>query len=148
MAICLTITELETKMYKLKRTQYKKGYDKMDKNIAIQLSWQFESCVILLWTLGLIDDVVFPDTLVEPDSITAIISACDSYTEFLNSCSVRGIDEILDLADLTYRYNWYCVECKINNLEPVMNPEIVLERHRAFSWLLTEEKWDKVEINT
>ena len=123
-------------------------FEKMDKDLAIQISWQFESYVILLWTLGLIDEVTFPDTLVEPDSVTAVVSACDSYREFLEKCKIRSVDEVLDLADLTYRYNWYCVESKINDEEPIMNAEVVMERHRALNWLLSNEKWDKVEINT
>ena len=123
-------------------------FEKMDKDLAIQISWQFESYVILLWTLGLIDEVTFPDTLVEPDSVTAVVYACDSYREFLEKCKIRSIDEVLDLADLTYRYNWYCVESKINDEEPIMNAEVVMERHRALNWLLSDEKWDKVEINT
>jgi len=123
-------------------------FDKMDKKLAVQIAWQFEGYVILLWTLGLIDEILFPDELIEPDSVTAIVSACDSYREFVEKCQLRSVHEVLDLADLTYRYNWYCVESKINDEEPVMNPEIVMERHRALNWLLTNEKWDKVEINT
>ncbi len=122
--------------------------DKMDKNLAIQISWQFEGYVVLLWTLGLVDEIPFPDTLVDPDSVTAIVSSCESYREFLEKCNLRTVHEVLDLADLTYRYNWYCVESKISNEEITLNPEIVMERHRALNWLLTDQKWDKVEINT
>ena len=123
-------------------------FDKMDKKLAVQISWQFEGFAILLWTLGLIEEVPFPNTLVEPDLATAIVSSCERYREFLEKCQLRTTDEVLDLADLTYRYNWYCVESKINEEEPIMNPEIVMERHRALNWLLSDEKWDKVEINT
>ncbi len=123
-------------------------FDKMDKNVAIQISWQFEGYLILLWALGLVDEVPFPDTLVDPDSVTAVVSACDTYRELLEKCSLRDVNEVLDLADLTYRYNWYCVESKINDEDTVINPEIVMERHRALLWLLSDVKWDKVEINT
>lgn len=126
----------------------KELFEKDDKNLAVQISWQFEGLSILLWTLGLIDDISFPDTLVDTDSLTAIISSCDSYSEFISKCSLRNIYEILDLADLTYRYNWYCVDARINSEEPIINPEVVMERHRALKWLLTDEKWDKVAINT
>lgn len=123
-------------------------FDKMNKNLAIQISWQFEGYVILLWTLGLIDEIEFPDSLVDPDSVTAIVSACDNYREFIEKCQLRDVHEVLDLADLTYRYNWYCVEAKINGEEPIINPEVVVERHRALNWLLSDKKWDNVEINT
>lgn len=123
-------------------------FDKMDKNLAIQISWQFEGYAVLLWTLGLIDEIEFPDTLVDPDAVTTIVSSCETYSEFIGMCQLRDVNEVLDLADLTYRYNWYCVDSKINGEEPVMNSEVVMERHRALNWLLSEEDWDKVEINT
>ena len=123
-------------------------FDKMDKNVAVQLSWQFEGYLILLWALGLVNEVPFPDTLVDPDSVTAVVSACDTYRELKEKCNLRDVNEVLDLADLTYRYNWYCVEAKINDEDTVINPEIVMERHRALLWLLSDVKWDKVEINT
>ena len=126
----------------------KELFDKGDKNLAIQISWQFEGCAILLWTLGLIEDVEFPDTLVEPDYLTSIVSSCESYKEFIEKCGLRDVNEVLDLADLTYRYNWYCVDAQINEEEPIINPEVVMERHRALKWLLSDEEWDKVEINT
>lgn len=123
-------------------------FDKMDKNLAIQISWQFEGCIILLWTLGLIDTIEFPDKLVDPDSITAIVSACDNYKEFIEKCELRDVNTVLDLADLTYRYTWYCVDSRIKEEEPKINAEIVMERQRALNWLLSDKKWDNVEINT
>ena len=120
----------------------------MDKDLAIQISWQLEGYLILIWTLGLIDEIEFPDVLVDPDSVTSLVSSCDTYKEFLEQCQLRDVEDVLDLADLTYRYNWYCVESRINDDEPIINPEIVMERHRALNWLLSDQKWDKVEIDT
>ncbi len=126
----------------------KELFEKNDKNLAIQISWQFEGCLVLLWTLGIIDEIGYPDTLVDADLITSAVSSCETFKEFIEKCELRDVNEVLDLADLTYRYNWYCVETKINNEDSVINREIVMERHRAFKWLISDEKWDKVEINT
>jgi len=126
----------------------KELFDKMDKELAIQISWQLEGYLILLWTLGLIDEIEFPDVLVDPDSVTSLVSSCSSYKEFLEQCQLRDVEDVLDLADLTYRYNWYCVESRINDDEPIINPEIVMERHRALNWLLSDDEWDNVEIET
>ena len=126
----------------------KELFEKMDKDLAIQISWQLEGYLILIWTLGLIDEIEFPDVLVDPDSVTSLVSSCDTYKEFLEQCQLRDVEDVLDLADLTYRYNWYCVESRINDDEPIINPEIVMERHRALNWLLSDQKWDKVEIDT
>lgn len=123
-------------------------FEKGNRDVAIQISWQFEGCAVLLWTLGLLDYPSYPDTLVNPDEITSIISSCNNYSEFIRKCEFRSVEEILDLADLTYRYNWYCVDAQIEGEEPKINSEIVVERYRALKWLLTDEKWDKVDINT
>lgn len=123
-------------------------FEKGNHDVAVQISWQFEGCAILLWALGLLEHISYPDTLVNPDEITSIISSCNNYSEFVQKCAFRPVEEILDLADLTYRYNWYCVDAQIEGEEPKINSEIVVERYRALKWLLTDEKWDKVDINT
>lgn len=123
-------------------------FEKGNHDIAVQISWQFEGCAVLLWTLGLLNYLNYPDTLVNPDELTGIVSSCNNYSEFVQKCAFRSVEEILDLADLTYRYNWYCVDAQIEGEEPKINPEIVVERYRALKWLLTDEKWDKVDINT
>lgn len=123
-------------------------FDKMDKNLAIQISWQFEGYYILLWALGLVDEIPFPDVLVDPDEITPIVSNCSSYKDFASKCLYRDVNDILDLADLVYRYDWYCVEEESKGLEPIINPEVVIERHRAVNWLISEENWDNVDIST
>ena len=126
----------------------KELFDKMDKNLAIQISWQFEGYYILLWALGLVDEIPFPDVLVDPDEVTPIVSNCSSYKDFASKCLFRDVNDILDLADLVYRYDWYCVEQEAKGLEPIINPEVVIERHRAVNWLITEENWDNVDIST
>ncbi len=123
-------------------------FEKGNRDVAVQISWQFEGCAILLWALGLLEQISYPDTLVNPDEITSIISSSDSYNDFVQKCDFRSVEEILDLADLTYRYNWYCVDAQIEGEEPKINSEVVVERYRALKWLLTDEKWDKVDVNT
>ena len=126
----------------------KELFNKMDKDLAMQISWQFEGNLILMWCLGLIEEIPFPDVLVDPDEITSIVSSCSSYKEFTEKCLFRDVQDVLDLADLIYRYDWYCVDCESKGLEPSINSEVVIERHRAINWLLTNEEWDNVEINT
>lgn len=125
----------------------KELFKKMDKNLAIQISWQFEGLLILLWALGIVEEIPFPDVLVEPDELTSYISTCNNYKDFASKCLFRDVNDILDLADLTYRYDWYCVDCEAKGLEATINPEVVVERHRALNWLISDDSWDKVEIN-
>lgn len=126
----------------------RKLFEKMDQNLAVQISWQFEGYVILLWTLGLIEEIEFPDVVTDSNAVTSIVSSCNNYREFIEKCELRDVYEVLDLADLTYRYNWYCTEAYINKEEPIINREIVIERYRALVWLLSDVKWDKVQLES
>lgn len=128
----------------------KELFEKMDQNLAIQISWQFEGLVILFWALNLIHDLSYPMELVNPKVLSSLLSENNNYIEFLNKCELRPIEEILDQADLTYRYDWYCIDSKINgvNVDEKINSEIVLERHRALNWLIQNDDWDNVNIDT
>lgn len=128
----------------------KKLFETMDKNLAIQISWQFEGLVILYWALGILQDISYPNVLTNPQVLSSILSEAKTYIEFVNRCELRNVHEILDLADLTYRYDWYCVDAKLNNVDlgDKLNPEIVLERHRALNWLIQNANWDDVNIDT
>ncbi len=127
----------------------KKLFDGNDQNLAIQISWQFESLVILFWALHLIEEIPATNELINPKLISSILSEVDNYVKFINKCHLRDIHEILDLADLTYRYDWYCVEASLTEEEhDKLNPEIILERHRALNWLITNENWDEVDTST
>ncbi len=139
--------------YKVKQyltNNEKNLFDKMDQNLAIQISWQFEGLVVLFWALKLIEDIPYPKELINPKVLSSILSESNSYIEFINKCNLRSIDEILDLADLTYRYDWYCVDARINDIDidSKINSEVVLERHRALNWLIQDVDWDNVNIDT
>ncbi|MGG6547373.1 UNVERIFIED_CONTAM: DUF4272 domain-containing protein, partial [Prevotella sp. 15_C9] len=51
---------------------------------------------------------------------------------------VRKREEVLDEADLTFRYDWACVEARVHGEEaPVLlDAGVVMERHYAFNWLV------------
>lgn len=66
---------------------------------------------------------------------------------------MRSVDEILDVADLNYRYDWACVNARIDrkSLSFVLNESIVVERYKALNWLIGAdgaEDWDKIVVNT
>ena len=66
---------------------------------------------------------------------------------------MRPVDEILDAADLNYRYDWACVNARIDrkSLPCGLNESVVVERHKALNWLIGAdgaEDWDKIVVNT
>jgi hypothetical protein len=66
--------------------------------------------------------------------------------------TLRPIEDILDQADLIYRYRWALVDARVNDSEPPagLDPGVALERHRALNWLIgyLGQDWDDVTTDT
>jgi len=117
----------------------------------INLTWQYESCFILMWVLGIIDNLPFPSDACDVEQIIKPIAESNTFEEVLSKCKVRDIEEILDELDIEYRYHWVCVEkrcfdpnAKIGNL----NSEVIYERRRALEWLFCDEDWNDISLDT
>ena len=64
---------------------------------------------------------------------------------------LRDIEEILDEADLIYRYDWACVDARMKQLDAPagLNSSVVVERHGALNWLIQRDgDWDDPDVNT
>lgn len=118
---------------------------------AIQFSWQYECYNVLLWALNFIDDLEYPNKICDVPNITKILNQYESFDDFLTATVVRDKEEILDEADLIYRYGWACVDARINNrtIESI-DSGVVVERHRALNWFINymEQEWDEVTTDT
>lgn len=64
---------------------------------------------------------------------------------------LRDIDEILDEADLIYRYDWACVDARMKQLNAPagLNSSVVVERHGALIGLYSVTViGDDPDVNT
>jgi hypothetical protein len=73
--------------------------------------------------------------------------------EFIRDAKLLSADEILDATDLIYRYDWVCVNSRLNGkLAPAgLDASVVYERHYALNWLtgyLDKADWDDVTTET
>jgi hypothetical protein len=115
-----------------------------------QFSWQYECAFVLRWALKLSDDALgYPDT---PCSVSDIIDTVCT-TEDLTKNGVRSIKEILDEADLIYRYHWAVRQAGLDGKEAPcgLHGGVVMERHRALNWLIRcndEDDWDEITTDT
>lgn len=85
------------------------------------MTWKYEACWALLWALGLIDELKFPsESMTAEDCELAItlISQCENLEAFLSKTNLRLLEEIMDEADLIYRYHWACVNARIKGEAP------------------------------
>ncbi|MDL2283555.1 DUF4272 domain-containing protein [Oxalobacter sp. OttesenSCG-928-P03] len=119
-----------------------------DRTEATQIVWQYEAYWVLIWALNLLDELSFPDSICDTDAAIAALFSSVDIRAFYRKTEMRAISEILDEADLNYRCNWACTQSRLDGEEPAggMNPGVVMERKRAFDWLLrlAENDWDAI----
>lgn len=66
---------------------------------------------------------------------------------------LRDIEDILNEADLIYRYHWACRDARLNGREEpagLIN-SVVMERHAGLNWLigaLDIDDWDNPDTST
>jgi len=71
---------------------------------------------------------------------------------FVAQAALRPAGELLDAADLIYRYHWATREAELRGREPPagLDPGVVMERHYALNWLIgyLGLDWDEVSTDT
>ncbi|MCC9065463.1 DUF4272 domain-containing protein [Flavobacterium piscisymbiosum] len=118
-------------------------------------SWKCEGIWVLMWALNKIETLDFPDEFcdlenIDPDNYP--VGQDKDPNIFIDSIvAIRSKSEILDANDLYYRFNWACVDERINGREiEGINPGIVYERQYALNWLINymEQDWDFITCDT
>ena len=118
---------------------------------AIDVEWEYEDLWSLFFALGLVDDISDGGKLCDCNFIVETIASCKNVNEFKKKCKLRDIEEILDMLDLYYRYDWACTEKRINQETNIgnLNPSNVIERRRALEWLISKKKdWYDISLDT
>ena len=118
-------------------------------------TWKCEGIWTLTWALKKVETLDFPSEFCNLENISAEnypVGKDKDPFDFINAVNeVRSKKEILDAADLYYRYNWACVDERIkgNQIEGI-NPGIVYERQYALNWLIhyMDQDWDNVTCDT
>ncbi|QDQ00921.1 DUF4272 domain-containing protein [Lysinibacillus fusiformis] len=119
---------------------------------AVTISWQYESYWVLIWALGLVNTLDFPDDVCDCDYAIKIVANNETFEQFYLNTTMRSHEEILDEADKMYRLHWACVNGRIQGQEAPadMNENIVMERRRGLFWLMgnRDEEWDNISMDT
>ncbi len=117
----------------------------------IRFSWRVEAAHILFWALGYVDKLEKPTQQCDPHALMKIMKSRGAMN-FIADAKFRSLSEVLDQADLIYRYQWAIVEDRIRGgSEPVgLNPSVAHERHTALNWLIgyMDQEWDDVSTDT
>jgi len=120
-----------------------------------QESWKCEGIWTLMWALKKVENLDFPDVFCNLENISPEdypVGPDKDPNDFIDAIvSTRSKSEILDSDDLYYRYNWACVDERINGREiEGINPGIVYERQYALNWLINymDQDWDSISCDT
>lgn len=119
---------------------------------SMQYIWRFEALWVLMWALGYIEKLEFPNKICEVKYIATIMTLTQDFDNLVNARKLKTKEEILDEADLIFRYNWACVDARANRKRPPsdINSDVVMERHKTLNWLINyvDDEWDNVRTDT
>jgi Domain of unknown function (DUF4272) len=117
----------------------------------ITMTWRYEGVHVMLWALG-----IYPE-LGRPDAITDVPLLAQTLRELgpeglRATAKLRPQADLLDAADLIYRYNWAIVQAHLNGASAPagLDDGVVFERHTALNWLIgyMGQAWDDVTTDT
>lgn len=119
----------------------------------IQFVWRYECCAVLLWAAGIVEELPYPSEICDVPVIAGLFWQHQGIEDLLSKGIPRTEAEILDAADLHFRYDWACVEARTHNQEApaTLDGGIVMERHYAFNWIIganQNAEWDHIQPAT
>lgn len=139
---------VENSLIEKEQKLFSNKYQKQD---AIDVVWTYEAYWSLVWALGLVENITYPFDICDLEKAIRIVGDTDTYEEFKQQCHMRDIEEILDMLDLYYRYDWAVTEKRINPDTNIglLNPDVVVERRRGLEWLICDTKdWNDISLDT
>jgi Domain of unknown function (DUF4272) len=117
----------------------------------IKFSWRYECAWVLLWSLGYVDTLTKPEGICDVPKLVGILRDRDT-AQFIADAKLRPLDQILDQADLIYRYHWATTDARVKNQTAPAKLEggVVQERHYVLNWLIgyMDQAWDDISTDT
>jgi Domain of unknown function (DUF4272) len=132
--------------FSLSEKNFYNNLNPLDEEIS-KFRWGYESSNVLAWSIGLIDELSFPDKIID---VPIFVEKTMSTLGHWNKLSFRDTNIITQEADLNLRLLWnarqsYYVEH--NQIPLSMDLRILEERQKAFNWLLGfYESWESVDV--
>lgn len=116
-----------------------------------QFIWRHEAAWTLLWALGFVAQFGKPVQICDVEFAAETVTG-RTRSQFIDDAELRPIADILDQADLIYRYHWAVKDAQIKGqqIPAALNPDVTVERHHALNWLIgyLEQAWDDISTDT
>ena len=117
----------------------------------IQFIWRYEAAWTLLWALSFVAELGKPVQICDVEFALRTMTETTT-SQFIEGAGLRPIADILDQADLIYRYHWAVRNARIKGqqIPAAFDPGVTEERHYALNWLVgyLEQAWDHVTTDT
>ena len=112
---------------------------------------QVEGVHAFAWSLKFVASLDFDDFCTD-DLVKLIpdLKAGESSASFRARAKLRGPEEIGSACDFAYCLDWAVVNASLGNKElpgPI-GAYVITERRRALEWMLADEDWDEVSLDT
>jgi hypothetical protein len=112
---------------------------------------QEESLWALVWVLGFVNVLDF-STYCQPvlASLFPNVRAGETSDSFKHRAALRRSEDIVKAIDLAYCIHWAVRDATVNGRSVVgsVPPYVVVERRRALEWIIGEEDWENVALDT
>lgn len=116
-----------------------------------KFQWQVEGMWALAWALGIVKDLDFgKDCSSHFAAMLPNLTEMESANRFRARVSVRDLDEIIAMRELAY-----CLHSGMRTIAQYgerpprrLKSYVVVERRRALEWLLSDEGWNEVKLDT
>jgi hypothetical protein len=117
-----------------------------------KFGWRYEAAWALLWALSYVETLEKPTHPCHAATAERFLKTV-SRAAFIAGAHLRPQSEILDQADLIYRYDWAVTHARAKHLPTPagLNTDVVPERHQALNWLYgyaDDAAWDDVTTDT
>ena len=113
---------------------------------VVAMEWRYEALNVLLWALGLVDELIWPDALCDMAHCVSVLVGVDADALVANA-TLRPSTDIIDQLDLHLRLHWLLRDAELQgHTKPALRRGVLMERHHALNWLIGYEQasWDKV----
>lgn len=131
-------------------TEFLNGQSESYKTV---IQWQVEALWALTWGCGYHDELDFGASC--PDSFIGIfpdLKTGQASDDFVSRCSIRSGEDIAAMLDLNYCLHWAVrnsgLTGKAQSANGKVEPRVIEERRRALEWMVSNDDWDDVSLDT
>jgi len=118
--------------------------------VSVHFMHQIEGMWALCWCLRVVPDLNFSQPC-RSDFVSLLpdLKKEEAGAAFRKQSSLREPNEIIAKCDLAYCLHWGLVHSQqMRKKKQPIEPYIVIERRRALEWLLSEDNWEDVSLDT